>query len=596
MFLNPRYICLTLLLHWTPTLLGQRDAFGGRNGEQFINSISNWINPAPRPVEDPAKVKDWGRASDLLSQVGAAKTEIDELQKSLAGLADAHGQGLSNSKISDILSRSNAAITGARSAASKADNATSEIAGLDEVTYDLRSTFSSAKNTRTEIMNTSTSVILDGYLIPIRVLADLIKEARAKVEKKPGDKNTQELLRTAEERLKMVDSLVSELIEECDLADETAKTRNKDNVPSFPKSDAEQALKEEKEIAKADFEEAQMAAPKKMGGYRHGQDGFGKGGEEEKILLIFMRFSRFVLHPSLRPASPSLGLQVVERTRNLWNTAKFAEQAIQWLKQSSDELDGQKKAKAIKRFNRIAENAYFYLDIVFPGGPSAQPKQKQIYEKLEDGRLCYGKLPLNRRLQAYGVPEKERQKLGLPTRNTDKIPDEDRECYQPQQLSDLALRYAFSEEVRRTLGISETTPTSVGPTETSSTTVPNPRSPEKPLTVYRGDSRSPEEIQALGGIPPRFAGETTNQSYSLKAHHEAADKNIATRYTSTTRSFGVATVYATGLYHGGTNKDGWVYRIHPTPNMIDLNASNFTAVSCVPYRVIAEVINALRRV
>ncbi|EJP63767.1 cholera enterotoxin subunit A2 [Beauveria bassiana ARSEF 2860] len=92
-----------------------------------------------------------------------------------------------------------------------------------------------------------------------------------------------------------------------------------------------------------------------------------------------------------------------------------------------------------------------------------------------------------------------------------------------------------------------------------------------PKVVYRGDNRAPEVFQKAGGITPTLDRPMLNESYSLKAHHEGR-KLVPTAYSSTTSLFGTAFGYSLRNNKG----DGWVYKIHPTPNMIDLGASNFT--------------------
>ncbi|KAK2606461.1 hypothetical protein QQS21_003154 [Conoideocrella luteorostrata] len=88
-----------------------------------------------------------------------------------------------------------------------------------------------------------------------------------------------------------------------------------------------------------------------------------------------------------------------------------------------------------------------------------------------------------------------------------------------------------------------------------------------PKKVYRGSPMSPEQVRALGGFIPRGVGEaTSNDTFSLRNHHRG---NNPTAYTSTSRSFGVGLGYS--VKHG----DGWVYKIHATPNMIDMDGSNF---------------------
>ncbi|PHH66874.1 putative enterotoxin [Ophiocordyceps australis] len=91
--------------------------------------------------------------------------------------------------------------------------------------------------------------------------------------------------------------------------------------------------------------------------------------------------------------------------------------------------------------------------------------------------------------------------------------------------------------------------------------------------VYRGDTRSPEQLRQLGGFPTEFEGPLRNESYSLIAHHEAQGEGekFQSAYTSTARLFGSTVYFATDA----GKQDGWVYKIHATPNMIDMNDSGF---------------------
>ncbi|KAK2592075.1 hypothetical protein QQS21_010236 [Conoideocrella luteorostrata] len=89
-----------------------------------------------------------------------------------------------------------------------------------------------------------------------------------------------------------------------------------------------------------------------------------------------------------------------------------------------------------------------------------------------------------------------------------------------------------------------------------------------PKTVYRGSSQSPEQIRAAGGFLPRTENEPiSNATFSLQKHHVGGH---GTAYSSTTRSFAVAFLYAIK-----STRAGWVYKIHATPNMIDLDKSGF---------------------
>ncbi|KAM3519728.1 hypothetical protein NHJ13051_007301 [Beauveria bassiana] len=91
-----------------------------------------------------------------------------------------------------------------------------------------------------------------------------------------------------------------------------------------------------------------------------------------------------------------------------------------------------------------------------------------------------------------------------------------------------------------------------------------------PKVVYCGEHRAPEALRQLGGIPTEFKGPTTNMSYSLETHHWGIEQ-VHSAYTSTTTSFGVAFGYSLKDNAG----NGWVYKIHPTPNMIDMDSSGF---------------------
>lgn len=98
-----------------------------------------------------------------------------------------------------------------------------------------------------------------------------------------------------------------------------------------------------------------------------------------------------------------------------------------------------------------------------------------------------------------------------------------------------------------------------------------------PKIVYRGSSKSPEEIRTAGGFIPRDNGPITNETFGLSSHHGGQWRTF---YTSTTRSFGIALGFSVGYpdvgYFDGEPRGGWVYRIHPTPNIIDLANSGIT--------------------
>jgi hypothetical protein len=78
-------------------------------------------------------------------------------------------------------------------------------------------------------------------------------------------------------------------------------------------------------------------------------------------------------------------------------------------------------------------------------------------------------------------------------------------------------------------------------------------------SVYRGDGRSPDEIESDGGFMPQAPDSDT----SLLAY--ASDINNHSRYVGTSRSRDIA-----ATYFGG--REGYVYEIQGAPNGIDVNA------------------------
>ncbi|EJP61236.1 cholera enterotoxin subunit A2 [Beauveria bassiana ARSEF 2860] len=89
-----------------------------------------------------------------------------------------------------------------------------------------------------------------------------------------------------------------------------------------------------------------------------------------------------------------------------------------------------------------------------------------------------------------------------------------------------------------------------------------------PSVLYRGSGSSPEDVKARGGFIPREeGGPIINETFGLRLHHLGYSRTV---YTSTSRSFGVALGYSLK-----GQDDGWIYKIQPTPNMIDLNGSGF---------------------
>ncbi|PHH65073.1 putative enterotoxin [Ophiocordyceps australis] len=100
------------------------------------------------------------------------------------------------------------------------------------------------------------------------------------------------------------------------------------------------------------------------------------------------------------------------------------------------------------------------------------------------------------------------------------------------------------------------------------------RAAPAPSTVYRGDGRNPQKIKAAGGFlphsnfPPR-----TLKAYSIYNHVidtivDVNSKKRDTVYVSTTTAWPTAANFASDRPLGG-----FVYRIHATPNMVDVQAS-----------------------
>ncbi|OAA34829.1 Heat-labile enterotoxin, A chain [Beauveria brongniartii RCEF 3172] len=89
--------------------------------------------------------------------------------------------------------------------------------------------------------------------------------------------------------------------------------------------------------------------------------------------------------------------------------------------------------------------------------------------------------------------------------------------------------------------------------------------------VYRGSTTIPETVKERGGFIPRPRDESKpiiNTTFGLQNHHLAL---ASTMYTSTSRDVGVAVLFAQMSFQASA----WVYKIHATPNMIDLNDSGF---------------------
>ncbi|OAA74229.1 Heat-labile enterotoxin, A chain [Cordyceps fumosorosea ARSEF 2679] len=92
-----------------------------------------------------------------------------------------------------------------------------------------------------------------------------------------------------------------------------------------------------------------------------------------------------------------------------------------------------------------------------------------------------------------------------------------------------------------------------------------------PTVLYRGGANTPESVKENGGFIPRFRDDPnesiTNNTFGLRSHHLGQNRTL---YTSTTRDIVMGATYAMQ-----EDAHGWVYKIHPTPNMIDLNDSGF---------------------
>ncbi|KAM3426205.1 hypothetical protein MY4824_010061 [Beauveria thailandica] len=91
-----------------------------------------------------------------------------------------------------------------------------------------------------------------------------------------------------------------------------------------------------------------------------------------------------------------------------------------------------------------------------------------------------------------------------------------------------------------------------------------------PTVVYRGSASIPETIKERGGFIPRPRADDeplSNKTFGLRNHHLGG----RTMYTSTSRNVDVAVSFAQSNWQSSA----WVYKIHSTPNMIDLNDSGF---------------------
>ncbi|RDA86167.1 putative heat-labile enterotoxin [Ophiocordyceps camponoti-leonardi (nom. inval.)] len=95
-----------------------------------------------------------------------------------------------------------------------------------------------------------------------------------------------------------------------------------------------------------------------------------------------------------------------------------------------------------------------------------------------------------------------------------------------------------------------------------------------PLFLFRGDGRGPDAIRAEGGWLPWAIAKRSAKAFGLLNHEKDikfAKGQRDTVYVSTTTSFDVAARYA--RMNAKQRKETYVYYIHASPNMIDLNRS-----------------------
>ncbi|PQK14460.1 hypothetical protein BB8028_0004g13890 [Beauveria bassiana] len=97
----------------------------------------------------------------------------------------------------------------------------------------------------------------------------------------------------------------------------------------------------------------------------------------------------------------------------------------------------------------------------------------------------------------------------------------------------------------------------------------NGRAEPLPTVVYRGSASIPETIKERGGFIPRPRDDEpiSNTTFGLRNHLG----KTRTLYTSTSRGVDVAVSFALS----NSQPSAWIYKIHSTPNMIDLNDSGF---------------------
>ncbi|PHH86291.1 putative enterotoxin [Cordyceps sp. RAO-2017] len=98
---------------------------------------------------------------------------------------------------------------------------------------------------------------------------------------------------------------------------------------------------------------------------------------------------------------------------------------------------------------------------------------------------------------------------------------------------------------------------------------------ELPRVLWRGDGRPPDQIRAKGGI---VEGEVNPpKEFGLWHHSTQWDVRRGpwdTAYTATSSSLGVATDYLGAYQKNRTFDEGYVYRIHATPNCFSLQQTH----------------------
>ncbi|PHH65908.1 putative enterotoxin [Ophiocordyceps australis] len=100
------------------------------------------------------------------------------------------------------------------------------------------------------------------------------------------------------------------------------------------------------------------------------------------------------------------------------------------------------------------------------------------------------------------------------------------------------------------------------------------RAAPPPSTVFRGDGRNPQKVKAAGGFLPHSSSPPRSlKAYSLYNHVldsivDVNNKMRDTVYVSTTTAWPTAANFAADRPLGG-----FVYRIHATPNMVDVQES-----------------------